>query len=41
MWKIVSSNHTEDAEGYRDKENRLNHSKWTASRKDSNNRGAS
>ena len=27
MWKTVSSDYNKDAEGHRDKENRMNHSK--------------
>ena len=38
MWKRLSSSHNKDPKWYRDKENRVNHSKRTASRKESNNR---
>ena len=38
LWKRLSSSHNKDPKWYRDKENRVNHSKRTASRKESNNR---
>ena len=38
MWKRLSSSHNKDPKWYRDKENRVYHSKRTASRKESNNR---